>query len=72
MLSFMKSFSKYVYSEADLDYNNSQSRATIEQNDSSVGLAIDQPLKSISEYDIVFGWLSYLAWSAFTHSFLVF
>lgn len=49
-----------MYSEADLDYNNSQSRATVEQNDSSVRPAIHQPLKSISEYDIVF--IGYPIW----------
>lgn len=49
-----------MYSEADLDYNNSQSRATIEQNDNSVRPTIDQPLKSISEYDIVF--IGYPIW----------
>lgn len=49
-----------IYSEADLDYNNSQSRATVEQKDNSVRPAVHQPLNSISEYDIVF--IGYPIW----------
>lgn len=48
------------YTSADLDYNNSSSRANREQNDPSARPAIAGSLENLSDYDIVF--LGYPIW----------
>ena len=48
------------YTSADLNYNNSSSRANREQNDPSARPAIAGSLENLSDYDIVF--LGYPIW----------
>lgn len=48
------------YTSADLNYSNSSSRATVEQNDPSARPAIDRSVSSMEQYDIVF--LGYPIW----------
>ena len=48
------------YTSADLDYNNSSSRANREQNDPSVRPAIANTLEGLENYDVVF--LGYPIW----------
>lgn len=49
-----------AYTSADLDYNNSSSRANREQNDPSSRPAISNTLEGVSDYDIIF--LGYPIW----------
>lgn len=51
---------KEAYTSADLDYNNSSSRANREQNDPSARPAIANSLESLSDYDVIF--LGYPIW----------
>lgn len=51
---------KETYTSADLDYNNSSSRANREQNDPSARPAIASSLESLSDYDVIF--LGYPIW----------
>ncbi|MCD7855621.1 MAG: aldo/keto reductase [Clostridiales bacterium] len=48
------------YTEADLNYNNSNSRTTKEQNDSSARPAISGSVEDMDQYDIVF--IGYPIW----------
>lgn len=49
-----------LYTPEDLDYGNSSSRTSIEQNDPSARPAISGPVKGIEKYDTVF--LGYPIW----------
>lgn len=49
-----------AYTSADLNYNNSSSRANREQNDLSARPAIGNTLEGLSDYDVVF--LGYPIW----------
>jgi len=49
-----------AYTTADLNYNNSDSRANREQNDPSSRPAIKEGLENLSDYDVVF--LGYPIW----------
>ena len=49
-----------AYTSADLDYNNSSSRANREQNDPAARPAIGNTLEGLSNYDVVF--LGYPIW----------
>lgn len=51
---------KEPYTSADLDYNNSSSRANREQNDSSARPVIANSLESLSDYDVIF--IGYPIW----------
>lgn len=51
---------KEPYSSADLDYNNSSSRANREQNNPSARPAIANTLEKLSDYDVIF--LGYPIW----------
>lgn len=42
------------YTDADLNYNDSSSRATVEQNDDSARPAISDSVENMADYDIVF------------------
>lgn len=48
------------YTDADLNYNNSNSRATKEQNDSSIRPAITQTVDDMEQYNVIF--LGYPIW----------
>ena len=49
-----------AYTKADLNYNNGNSRATMEQNDASVRPAIKGKIRNIQEYDVIF--IGYPIW----------
>ncbi|MCD7742236.1 MAG: aldo/keto reductase [Ruminococcus sp.] len=51
---------KIPYTEEDLDYTSSDSRTTIEQNDSTARPEIEDPISDIDEYDVIF--LGYPIW----------
>lgn len=51
---------KEIYTSADLDYNNSSSRANREQNDPSARPAIANSSESLSDYGVIF--LGYPIW----------
>ena len=42
------------YTDADLNYNNSNSRATKEQNDSSIRPAITETVDDMEQYNVIF------------------
>lgn len=48
------------YTDADLNYNNSNSRATKEQNDSSIRPAITETVDDMEQYNVIF--LGYPIW----------
>lgn len=48
------------YTSADLNYSNSSSRATVEQNDPSARPAISNSVRNMEQYDIVF--IGYPIW----------
>jgi flavodoxin len=48
------------YTSADLNYSNSSSRATLEQNDASARPAISGSVENMDDYDIIF--LGYPIW----------
>ncbi|MCC8079588.1 MAG: aldo/keto reductase [Oscillospiraceae bacterium] len=49
-----------LYTEEDLNYNNSSSRANLEQADASARPAISDGLESVEQYDVIF--LGYPIW----------
>lgn len=43
-----------LYTDADLDYNNSSSRSTVEQNDENARPAISGSIDNIDDYDVIY------------------
>ena len=42
------------YTDADLDYNDSSSRSTVEQNDENARPAISGSIENIEDYDVIY------------------
>ena len=44
----------FPYTNADLNWNNKQSRSSVEMNDKAVRPAIAMPVENMAQYDVVF------------------